>query len=987
MSIHAARPEYLWLLLLLPFFWLAAQRLRSIEPFRRWTILVIRTLVVTLLVLALAKLEIARRSKDLTVYFLLDMSESIPMEMRERAAQIVGEFSAKKPRNDEAGLIVFGDSASLESLAVNTFEFDGAINSVYDPARTDISSAMRLALSAFPADRMKRIVLLSDGNENKGSALEIARMARNSNVPVDVLPLSYDQRQDVQIDKLVVPQQTAKDAPFDIKVFLSSQTAATGRLRLYEDGQLIVDQDVEIAPGRNPPLVLPRRLQDGGFHRYRATVEVAGDARPQNNEAQAFTHLKSEPRVLYVEGDQVNRNYLAAALRLEEIRVDFAGPQEIPVNLEELQAYDTLVLSNVHANEMTSNQMRMIERAVHDLGLGLIMIGGEDSFGAGGYQDSPIEDALPVSMDVKQKKVLPNGALVCILHTCEIPQGNSWAREISIAALNVLSAQDYFGLLYYGAKSGVGVGGGGGGWGEYWLWEPGLQQTGNKRAMRAKIRGVQPMDMPTFDPTLELAYKELERVKTQAKHIVIVSDGDPAPPNQALATKIRDAGISISTVIIAPHAGQSEETMRQLAYWGSGNFYYPKTANELPRIFVKEASVVRRSLLFEDPFYPVKDTPSEVMAGIGDLPMLQGYVVTSDKELATITLRTDKDDPLLAHWRYGLGKTVAFTSDAKNKWAADWVDWEGYSKFWSQVIRWSLRETSTSNFQINTELRGGKGYVVVDALNPDGSFINFLDFDSTVLGPDLEPQKIRVRQVGPGRYEGEFDANQVGTYMVRLSAGEDERQQTAVSGAALSYSPEYEASRSNDEFLERIARESAGTLAGMDYMPFRHDMPAQSRPRPIWEALLLLGLLLIPLDVFVRRVYWEPSEIAAWLKARVSFIWLTLTFRRPKVLVERGEAMGSLMQAKQRATAELEATKEEERTRRRFRERLAQGDAPAGAESVFEQAEAAASKVPVRHTAKQTIAASDGPERRPAAAGGSSLSSLKEAKQRAKKKM
>ncbi len=977
MDIHAARPEYLWLLLLIPVVLYASRSLRSVESGRRVFIIGLRTLIVLLLILALSKLEVARRSRDLTVYYLLDQSDSVPPHLQEAAVGLVQSMSREKQRDDEAGLIAFGGNASIESLAINTFEFDGRINSVIDGVRTDISSAVRLALSAFPNNRMKRIVLLTDGNENSGSAVEVARLARNNNVPIDVVPLRYDQRADVQIDKLIVPQRTTKDAPFDVKVFLSSESDVNGRLRLYRDGQLIVDQDVDVTAGRNAPLVLPQRLDDGGFHRYSAEIEVAGDERPQNNRARGFTHLKAEPRVLYVEGDQTSTNFLYPALELEDIRVTFADPNEIPLNIEELQDYDSVILSNVHANEMTYDQMTMIERAVHDLGLGFIMIGGENSYGAGGYQDSPIEKALPVSMDVKQKKVLPNGALVIVLHTCEIPQGNSWAREISIAALNVLSSQDYFGLLYYGAKQGIGAGGGMGGWGEHWLWDPGLQMTGDKRAMRAKIRGVQPLDMPTFDPTLQLAYDGLKDVKTEAKHIVVISDGDPAPPNQQLVNAIRDEGITVSTIAIAPHHGQTVETLQDMAYWGAGNFYYPKTSRELPRIFVKEASIVRRSLIFEEPFFPKYDTYSEVLEGLQGMPQLDGYVVTSDKELATIPLRTEKDDPLLAHWRYGLGKTVAFTSDAKNKWASAWVDWDGYGKFWSQVVRWSLRETSSNNLQVNTELQGGKGIITVDAVDIDGNFENFLDFNTTVLSPELEPMDVEVRQVGPGRYQGTFDATDVGTYMVRLSSGEGDQQQNVVTGASLSYSPEYEAARSNDEFLEKIAKESGGRIAGsQDYSAFdRRDLRATNRPKPVWEWLLLAGLLLVPVDVFVRRVYLDWGELATALAK---------PFRKTAP-AERTEAMGSLMAAKKRATSSKEEDRERDDARREFRERLQQNEPQAGEEgSVFDAADQSGRQAPARHREKQTYSASDGPQR---TGGGSSLSELKRAKQRARKKM
>jgi len=989
-DIRFTEPIWLWLLLLIPLTWYMSHRLRNIESFRRWSIMTVRTLVLLLVVLALARPEIALRSTNMTVYFLLDVSESIPQQVREDAEDMVRELSANKPRDDEAGLIVFGADASIEALAISTFDFEGPVRSVVNTQGTDMSAAMRLALSAFPNNRIRRMVLLSDGNENIGNALEVARMARNSGVPVDVVSLDYTHERDVQIDNLVIPQQTARDTPFDIKVYLSSDTEEQGLLRIFENDALIVEEEVTVRPGRNPPLVLPRRLQEGGFHRYRAEIVVPGDTRPQNNQALAFTTLRTDPRVLYIEGDQSNRNYLAAALRAEDVNVVFGGPEDIPISLEEMQAYDSVIFSNVHANRMSNQQMRMIERAVHDLGIGFIMIGGEDSFGSGGYQDSPIEEALPVSMDVKQRQVLPNGALVTVLHTVEIPDGNAWAREISLAALDVLSARDYYGLVYYGLPPGQDRRGAfvGAGFSEHFLWEPGLQQVGDKRAMRAMIRGVQPADMPSFDPALRLAYEGLRDITAEAKHIVIISDGDPAPPNRELAQAIQSEGISISTVLIAPHfESAAVQVMEYLAYWGGGNFYYPKIPTELPRIFIKEASVVRRSLIFEETFFPQGDQPSEILAGLDALRELQGYVLTSEKDLATIALRTHHGDPLLAHWRYGLGKTVAFTSDAKNRWAAPWVDWEGFAKFWSQTVRWSLRETSSSNFQVTTDVSGGTGRVVVDALDTAGNFLNFVEFDTTVLGPDMSAQEVTVRQVAPGRYEGEFNAQEVGTYMVRLATGEDEAPETLVSGVALSYSPEFETTQSNPRFMRRIAEESGGRVVEPGYSAFDRFQAPVMQPRPIWELLLLLGLLLVPLDVFLRRVYFDPADIRAAVAKRLSAAWMVMTFRKPKQEEARSEAMGSLMEAKKRAASpDVRKEREEQAAREEFRRRVdEQREQGTGdRESLFADPDKPAPGGPVRHRTKQTVTPQ---ERGSKPQGGSALGGLKEAKKRARDKM
>lgn len=981
-----AEPFFLILLLLLPAFWWMGSRLRTIEKRRRIAVLVVRTLIVLAMIFAIAQLELVKKSNFLTVYYLLDSSDSIPGATQEQGRLLIAELNKKMTTRDEAGLIVFGATPSLETPATVGYEFEGKTNSVVDTTRSDIAGAIRLAMAAFPADRMRRIVLLSDGNENQGSAIETARLSKSNGIPIDVIPLRYDQWQDVSVEKVVVPQQTTKDTPFELKAYVSAERDTKGMLRVLEDGKLIAEEEVEVKAGRNTPFVLPRRISDGGFHKYQVTLDVKGDARVQNNSGEAFTYIKSEPKVLYIEGDESSaENYLEGALKAEQILVTRGGVSEIPRSIDELQKYDSIILSNVPASVMSRSQMQMIERGVHDLGIGLMMIGGEESFGAGGYQDTPIEEALPVSMDVKQRKMLPNGALAIVLHTCEIPSGNAWAREISTAALNVLSAEDYFGIAYYGPQPNK-QGGGWGSWGDYWAWEPGLSKAGDKRKMRTAIKSIEPLDMPTFAPTMDLAYKALKDVKAQVKHIVIISDGDPAPPDQATVNGIRDEGITVSTVAIAPHTGSTVETLENIAYWGAGNFYYPKTSAELPRIFTKEASIVRKSLISEGDFNPVYSQPSEILNGLTTgLPNLGGIVVTTPKELATIALVREAvqdgnvidADPLLANWRYGLGKTVAFTSDAKNKWASEWVQQPIYGKFWSQAVRYTLRETSNQNYQVATEIRDGVGRVVVDAVDADGTFKNYVDFTTKVIGPDLTSKEVRVRQVAPGRYEGTFPASAVGTYMMSLQAGDKTSNDLITTGVSLSYSPEYDTKQSNDDFIEKLAQTSSGRIAGDGYSPFVHDLTIAERPTPLWPWLLLFAALALPLDIFLRRVYLDLAEFKEWLSAKFA--------RAEGTVGSDSSRLSSLKAAKDRATTRDEED-DDMAARKAFRERIAQQaeERPAAKEpSVFEKPNAT---VPVRHRTKDTIGSTERGAGGDAPQGGT-MGSLLEAKKRAKKKI
>ncbi|HMX63483.1 MAG TPA: glutamine amidotransferase, partial [Candidatus Sumerlaeota bacterium] len=376
--------------------------------------------------------------------------------------------------------------------------------------------------------------------------------------------------------------------------------------------------------------------------------------------------------------------------------------------------------------------------------------------------------------------------------------------------------------------------------------------------------------MPTFDPTMKMAAEALIGVKAETKHMVIISDGDPAPPQDSVINAIKDNGITVSTVGIFPHDPSTVATLEKIAYQGGGNYYYPKTSSELPRIFTKEATVVRKSLIREDNFVPRVGAPSEVLLGMGGYPQLRGYVVTSIKDLATEALTTEWDDPLLAHWRYGLGKSVAFTSDAKDKWASDWVQWGNFAKFWSQTVRWSLRETNNTNFQVNTEVQGGVGKVTIDAVDDSGNFQNMINFDANVISPEFGTEKLSIQQVAPGRYEGTFPASKVGTYMLSMSTGQKDQSgnpQFITSGVSLSYSPEYETSTSSATFMEKISTTSGGVVVAdpQAYNPYQRNLKPVRSPNTLWPWLLLAATLLLPLDIFLRRVYLNMREIGAWI--------------------------------------------------------------------------------------------------------------------------
>ncbi|MCH8333768.1 VWA domain-containing protein, partial [Candidatus Sumerlaeota bacterium] len=540
MQIQFANPVVLLALapLLVHVLWMA-RRLHHFSRARRVTAISIRLLIILLLVASLAGMRIIRESKDLTVFFVIDAADSLPEKQREYARTFVQKALAEMGPNDRAGTILFGSGAALHQAPAFKPEYDQA-QTVIDPSRSNIADAVQLAMVCFLGDVQKRIVLLSDGNQNVGNAEQAARSAAAAGIVIDVVPLEYENRNDVILEKVVVENRVSLEEPFDLTIFVSAREATVATLTVLQDGNVIGHTEVELEADRKNVFVYPTEVRDAGFTQFEVQLDVENDLIPENNRGFAFTYGEGEPRVLLVDGDAEPSQALPAMLVSEKINVDVVDPSGLPHTLRELQNYDALIFNNVAAGDVTIVQMRTIERAVHDLGLGFIMIGGENSFGAGGYNDSPIERILPVDMELKNEKIVPQGALVIVNHALEIPQGAYWAEQVTFAALDVLSPRDLMGVLYYSWQSQ-----------ESWLFP--VQEVGTKTRLRSLIQTMQTGDMPSFDLTLQMAYTALTNSTAAVRHIVIISDGDPATPNPTLIANIQQAKITNSTIVINPH--------------------------------------------------------------------------------------------------------------------------------------------------------------------------------------------------------------------------------------------------------------------------------------------------------------------------------------------------------------------------------------------------------------------------------------------------
>jgi uncharacterized membrane protein len=916
-SVAIGRPGWLVLLPILGFlvYYWSRKSLSGLGRWRRRLAITARFVVLSLIVLALAEPQIVWRNDRLTTLYMVDLSQSVPRDKFEPMLNFVRQSTLEhRQAEDLAGMVVFSKNARVEvPPAPSEIRFLG-VESSLDTDNTDLAGALKLAMGSFPEDSARRIVLISDGNQNRGNAFEQALQAKAQGIQIDVLPVNYnyDNQQEVLVEKVSLPSDVKVGETVNLNVVLRATAPAKGQLQVFQSDS---KGGRTPAPGNEQPIPvdLPRGVSvftlkqvitEASFYRFVAEFipdRNTADSRAVNNIAEGFTHARGAAKVLLIESKRGEHASLINALREKKIEVDTllaptidgggdVGGDQLPTDIGQLQPYDAVILGNVPKDSFSANQIALLEKNVHDMGAGLVMLGGSSSFGAGGWRNTPVEKALPVDMEIKSMKVTGKGALVMIMHASEIAEGNYWQKVVAQEALKTLSPMDMAGMLHWQGT-------------ESWLFT--LRNIeGNRDIMLRAIDRMTPGDMPDFDPSLIMAAKALGATDAASRLIIVISDGDPTPPSARAIAALKQAKVQVTSVLTAAHGNdvQGLRTMQDLATQTKGRFYNVTSPRALPRIYQKETRMISRPLIFErgQPWAPILAGSTEPVQGLpNSYPGITGLVLTSlkENELVECPLQSPEPkgqvNPLLAHWNYGLGRSVAFTSDAGFKWTTGWQNWDHYAAFWSQVIRWSMRPTDNGNLSMTLRREDGKVKVLVDALDKRQQFLNFLQIqgavvrpDSAVSSPDKNPNEnqLQLVQTAPGRYEATIEnAEARGNYFVSLAyKGPDGSKGIVSSGVSVPYSEEYKELRSNQDELESLARITGGSVYDWktrndvidlpatvkNNNPFRRDemtKPA-SGYQDIWPQLLAAAAFVFLTDVGVRRLAPDFSAILAKIR-------------------------------------------------------------------------------------------------------------------------
>lgn len=886
-TVTFAAPGAFALAVVLPWvWWMQAAGWGGQGGWRHATALAVRFALLLTVIAALAEPRAVRSSDALSLVYCVDTSDSIGDRVVDQARNWMLTTVGQKPPKDDAGLVAFGRDAAVELPPRQSFPFERFATRIARDG-TDLEQALSLSAAVIPEDRPGRIVLISDGVATRGAVDRVLDQLTRRGIAVDVLPVQYDHRNEVWVERVDLPAEVRIGESYEAAVLLGALQDGRGELVLRENGREVARGPVAWRAGKSR-FALPLRLRGPGYYEYTATIEPAAglDGWSENNTALAWLYLQGEGRVLVLvagDGRAEDHTALVKALVQGERAVEVKTATECPDDPLSLLPYDAVILVNVPADEMDQTQQVALRTAVADQGMGLIMVGGRNGFGPGGWNRTPVEEALPVTMDISARKVMPKGALVIVLHTCEFGDGNTWAKRITKQAIKVLGAKDEAGVVDFDYQ------------GSY-KWVFPLTPAGEYEKLVPLIEAANPSDMPDFNATFQLAFDGLAASDAATKHIIVISDGDPSPPAPQLLARIVKAKITVSTITIEPHNNQEIAAYRMIAEATGGRSYYPKDPARLPAIFVKEAKTLKRSQIQNLTFTPGAGFPSPIMKGIAAVPPLRGYTLTTPKPRAQTVLEgpdPDEEDPVLAWWRFGTGASAAFTADLGTNWGADWVAWDRYQAFVTQLVTSVARLRTPSRLRLTASTVGGEGVITVIDHHPGGGF---LDLSARVTLPDGAHRTVPLAQTGPGRYRAAVPLAGRGRYQVLVAGGGSDgagaaRQERASGGFAVAYSQEYLRFRSDPQGLERIAARTGGrVLNGNEDGAALYGVPREPRSssRPVFAILLWLLAALLVLDVAVRRVQPDWSVIAGW-------------FRRGKAEGPSTPVMGALMAAKTRA--------------------------------------------------------------------------------------
>ncbi len=815
-----------------------------------------RLVILGALVLVLAGATWRRPETRQATVFVADLSASMGGLPDRETAFIARALRARRP-DDAAAVVAVGAGALVEQPVAVLAGFDG-FQSVVDRGATNLEAGLNLAGALFPTGYRKRVVLLTDGRQNTGDILQAARLLRAEGTRLDVVPLAPNAGPEALVTGVDAPTTLRRDERGTLKVDLRSTVAQAATLQMSADGRLLRSLRVALPAGDTTvSTTLP--VLGPGYHSLRAVLEPTADTVAENDEGAALVHVRGAARVLVAEGAPGEGDIVAAALRARGMDVTREAAGLVQPSTAYLSGFDAVTLVDVPALDLDPallDPQGSPLAAYVDGGGGLVVVGGPASYGVGGYAGTALESVLPVSMKLPRRKDTPSVAVALIVEDLETPSNVNISKAAGEGVVKLLTPAD---RVEVNDANGTDQPNGG--------WAVPLQYVTNKAAINAAIEAMRPADPMSYKPALQAAFNTLRRSGARIKHIILLGDGDAEDAYAPLVTAIRKAGVTVSTVATGAANGGFADyvTMQNIARWGGGRYYQSDNVAAIPQIFLKETKAIARTGIVEEHFVPDVLSASPILDGLPAAP-LDGYVATTPKPLGQVVLThvtRHGVDPVLAQWQYGLGRVVAWTSDARGRWTTALIRAAAGNRLWSNMVQWVLPPESSPNLSVASSIAGGLAHLTVTT--------NGLPLDAAaqahVDGP-AGPSIVALPPTAPGRYEGDVPATTPGAYPVTIQALVHGRARASLrTGLVVPYAPEYRATGLDAPLLAAAAAAGGGTALRDPAASFADNLRDVSAPRPLTTSLLLLALLLLPLDVAARRLLVGREDVRTLLAA------------------------------------------------------------------------------------------------------------------------
>lgn len=827
MDIRIDQP--LWLLLLIPiaFYMVYTWKSSGMRLKTRGTILfALRSLAIVLLIFALTSPFSTLRVEEEQVLFVVDRSASVE-GVGDGADRWIAESLAARRANQSVGLYSFANTFRTDTLLTDGDVSVSGVEKLEEEDATDLAKAVDLASSVAKKNIATRLVLLSDGLETMGSIEEILPKYSNGRVQIDTVVLDSSSGMDASITVFETPRTAYVGEKQLLQVEVESSSRTAGELLIYRNDVEITRESVALEPGSNT-FSFRTDASEEGLLKYEAKLIVPNDRFLENNQMLSVTMMETSPRVLVVETER-SPSVIPSLLDQQAMAVDVMNAAQLPENLSGYMGYSAIVFDNVPGHLVGEHKMTMIEQAVKSFGTGFMMVGGDESFGLGGYFKSPIERLLPVEMELKGKEQLPSLGLMIVMDRSGSMAGQKivLAREAAARSVELLRDDDTFGFIAFDDQ----------------VWEvipAGILK--DKDAAIEKILSVPVAGGTDIFPGMKKAYEDLSELDLQRKHIILLTDGQsPMPPGyEDVIAEGKSKNITMSTVAIGSDADQS--LLESLAESGGGRFYDVIDESTVPAILSRETAMITRTYIVDEPFHlTLGNVPEWTTLFEKGVPEMNAYIATTAKNTATVVGESPKEDPVIAEWMYGLGRTIAFTSDSSGKWAGDLAGWEGYADFWNTAVSRLLPSYEEVPYII-THDRGGT-YTITDS-SQNAAFL-----DIAVVDEKGQEVAFTSEPLAPGKVRVTVDAKP-GLVFFGVS---DDKGGLFEAGISVPYSDEYKPASANTRLMEKIASQTGGGVLKEPADAFRSHPFKSEEKKSIVSLLVVSAMILFFLDITLRR--------------------------------------------------------------------------------------------------------------------------------------